>query len=128
MTTASPFAPVSLAPGARPASAYAAPRLRTAMTDAGRRADAQQHLDARAQRISAYAASLEASLAAKPTGDRAEVLLRRLEQARQDLVAASAARLADPVQHPLRARYVRLRPAAAATAPLSAVSITEQPA
>ena len=100
------------APGAAPARRAAAatyvPRhVRQAMTDADRRAAAQQPLAARSARIGAYAASLEVALAASPRGERAIVLERRLRQARQDLAAAARSQLAVPTPPAARSHAAR---------------------
>src|SRR6266542_3577564 len=92
---------------------YFARHFRAAMTDADRRADAQQHLDSRSSRIAAYITSLETALAAAPGGSVAALLERRLTQARRDLDASTRSHLAAAVPATAKPRVARARGAAA---------------
>ncbi|MBI3970383.1 MAG: hypothetical protein HY332_03760 [Chloroflexi bacterium] len=65
-------------------------------SDELRRAEVQRHLDARTERLQAYAASLEGALAAHPPGEQAAQLERKLAQVRRDLLAAARPRLPAP--------------------------------
>jgi hypothetical protein len=114
------------APAAPARAEYFARHFRAAMTDGDRRVAAQQHLDARAQRISDYADSLEVALAAAPTSTAAAVLQRRLVQARADLAAASKPRLAAPTPPSAKARSARV--AAPADAPMAVTPMAVTPA
>ena len=91
---------------------YFARHFRAAMTDADRRADAQQHLDSRSSRIAAYITSLETSLATAG-GSVAALLERRLTQARRDLDASTRSHLAAAVPSTAKPRVARARVKAA---------------
>jgi hypothetical protein len=88
---------------------YFARHFRAAMTDADRRADAQQHLDSRSSRIGAYIASLETELARAQGGSVTALLERRLTQARRDLNTATRSQLAVAVPASLKQRVARSR-------------------
>jgi hypothetical protein len=57
---------------------------------------AQRHLDARLERLRAYAAALDAAVAARPPDARLAQLERQLAQARRALLAAARPRLPEP--------------------------------
>jgi hypothetical protein len=66
---------------------------RPAPSDASRREEVQQHLDARTARLQAYVTSLEAALDASPSGEQAAQLERRLAQSRRDLQTSVRSRI-----------------------------------
>jgi hypothetical protein len=72
------------------------------------RAAAQRHLDGRAERLRAYAAALEASVAAGPSTERRAQLERQLAGVRLALQAAVQARLPAPAER----RRVTVEPVA----------------
>jgi hypothetical protein len=92
---------------------YFARHFRAAMTDADRRADAQQHLDSRSSRIGAYIESLKTALAGARGGGVAALLERRLTQARRDLDTATRSQLAAAVPATVKPRMARGRAKAA---------------
>ncbi|HEV2122283.1 MAG TPA: hypothetical protein VGW38_05870 [Chloroflexota bacterium] len=73
---------------------------RPAPSDASRRAEVQQHLDARTTRLQEYVTSLEVALDAHPSGEQEAQLQRRLAQGRRDLDASVRSRM--PAQGLLR--------------------------
>ena len=68
-------------------------RPRPERQQAETRAAAQQHLDARLERLQAYAAALEAAITAHPPDARLGQLERQLDQARRDVRSAGRSRL-----------------------------------
>jgi hypothetical protein len=90
----------SAAPGRGALTAYPLrgtrrPQPRAEDAGARTRAAAQRHLDARGERLRAYAAALEGAAAAAPAGDRRTQLERQLASARRVLRAAGQTRLPD---------------------------------
>ena len=72
-------------------------------TEDSLRAAAQQHMDARQQRLEDYVASLQLALDASPTDDLSARIADRLAQAQKDAHAAARRRIpqAKPVQLPV---------------------------
>jgi hypothetical protein len=78
-------------------------RPRTESRESPRRATAQRHLDARGERLRAYAVVLEAAVAAGPPAGRRAQLDRQLARVRGDLQIAERARLPEPTEERGRA-------------------------
>ena len=79
------------------------PRPQPERAEAASRAEAQRHLDARLERLRAYAAALEAALAAGPSDERLARLQGQLGQVHRDLRAAARPRLPKQAGLPLHA-------------------------